>query len=262
MMKRLTFFILMAIMAVSCLKGGDFEQSRTIQASFEYSDLDPERDFGKDSLYIGTGVFPWLDLFFHTALTETEPYEFLGGHMLSMAYDSTMTNDLSRKFKFNSAFKPPLKNSQVGVNKVFAVFYDNPNQAEMPENDITFANAKFGSCNLQGCFIINTTQVVNYVINNFKDDDYLKLTAIGYEGVDADGKKLEPLKETGRAEIFLAKYSTSEEIKDSVITNWTVFDLTKLGDIDFVDFSLESNHQEIPLYFCYDLFTANIHLKF
>ncbi len=262
MMKKVVLFIVMAIMAVSCLKDTVFEQSRTIQASFEYTDLNPERDFDEDSLYVGNGFLPWMDLVFHTALTEAEPPKFLGGHVLSMAYDSTMTNDLKRSFKFNSAFKPPLQSREVGVNNVFAVFYDNPNQEEMPENDITFANAKIGTCHLQGCFVINTTQVVNYVINNFKDDDYLKLTAIGYEGVDAEGQKLKPLKETGRAEIFLAKYSTSDEVKDSVITNWTVFDLSDLGDVDFVDFSLESNHQKIPPYFCYDLFTANIHLSY
>ena len=262
-MKKLGLFMIMAVVAISCLKGGNFEQSRTIQASFEYSDLNYQEAFGEDSLFFNNnGIIPWIDLLFHTSLSETNPPQFIGGHVLSMASDSTITDDLNRRFKFNSAFKPPIQNQQMAINRTFAVFYDNPDQAEMPKYDISFANAHIGTCNLQGCLVINTTQVVNYVVNNFKDDDYLKLTATGYSVLDAQGKELKEPQETGKAEIFLAKYSSSEEVKDSVITNWTVFDLSKLGDVDVVDFSIESNRGEVPPYFCFDLFTANIHIKY
>ncbi len=259
-MKKVGFFIVLAIMVLSCMKPGKFEQSRTIQATFEYYDLNYEEAFGADSLYFENGYLPWMDLVFHTSMTEAEPRVFLGGHALSMAHDSTITDDPTKVFKFNSAFKPPLANKEVGINRTFVVYYDNPNQEQMPKYDITFENWKYGTCNVRGCFVMNTTQVVNYVVNNFVDDDYIKLTAIGLTSQDSD--ELGNLKETGRAEIFLAKYSSSEEVRDSVLTNWTVFDLSDLGDVDCVNFELESNRQEVPPYFCYDLFTANIFLSY
>ena len=63
-------------------------------------------------------------------------------------------------------------------------------------------------------------------------------------------------KPTGEAEIVLAERTTA---KDSIMSAWTLFDLSKLGTIDDVDFEIESPRDlGIPLAFCIDDVKANI----
>ena len=59
--------------------------------------------------------------------------------------------------------------------------------------------------------------------------------------------------------IVLAEYT---EAKDSVMYNWTSFDLSKLGVVNFVDFEVESTNPQVPGYFCLDGYLASISVMF
>ena len=82
----------------------------------------------------------------------------------------------------------------------------------------------------------------------------MKLTATGY----ASGAK------TGSSEILLA--SNAKQVtdgRDSTMCTWTKLDLSALGNVDYIDFTLsfsDENQTTIPQSFCLDDFYANIHI--
>ena len=89
----------------------------------------------------------------------------------------------------------------------------------------------------------------------FERGDKLTLKATGY--LDK--------KETGSAEIALADYTQNDKSgvpKDSIVSVWTTFDLTKLGTVDEVKFEMQSGDKEISKYFCLDDFLATISLEY
>jgi hypothetical protein len=94
----------------------------------------------------------------------------------------------------------------------------------------------------------NTSLVVKTIKERFHLGDRLTLKAVGY----LDGK-MGP-----SVEMLLADYSAQ---KDSVVTVWTPFELSKLGTVDRIDFELLST-KEIPLYFCMDNMTATVSLSY
>ena len=52
------------------------------------------------------------------------------------------------------------------------------------------------------------------------------------------------------------------EAKDTVMYNWSVFDLSKLGDVDYIDFEVMSTNPDVPEYFCMDGFLAAIQVEY
>ena len=82
--------------------------------------------------------------------------------------------------------------------------------------------------------------------NNFTTGDKLVLTATGYLGSIV----------TGEASITMASV-------DSVMYNWTKFDLEKLGSVDKIDFKLSSSNGSfgVPMTFCLDNFQADVETK-
>lgn len=100
-----------------------------------------------------------------------------------------------------------------------------------------------------GFYVNNTAEVVEAVKQNFVDGDRLVLKATGY----LNGTK------TGEAEIELAEYT---EQKDSIIVNWTPFDLDKLGKVQYVEFEMISTKDNIPTAFCMDDMVARISLEY
>lgn len=89
----------------------------------------------------------------------------------------------------------------------------------------------------------------------FTEGDYLKLVVTDYLA----------WKETGKAEWFLADYRVPQNrgaAPDSVNTTWQQMPLTKLGNIDAVDFSLDTNKEGFPKYVCLDNIVASISVKY
>ena len=108
-----------------------------------------------------------------------------------------------------------------------------------------FLIEEHGACQAQYCFVNNTSYVAYKVAQTFQPGDRLTLKATGY----LKGAK------TGEASMLLADFSAQ---KDSIVCNWTAFDLSKLGVFDAIDFDLSSTKEEVPGYFCMDHFTAQI----
>ena len=110
-------------------------------------------------------------------------------------------------------------------------------------------NLSYGTCGILGFYVNNTAEVVDSVKANFVDGDRLTLKAVGY----LNGAK------TGEAQINLAEYTTQ---KDSIIVNWTPFDLYKLGQVQYVEFEMISTKENVPTSFCMDDMLASIVLEY
>ena len=130
-------------------------------------------------------------------------------------------------------------------NNSYMVFYQNPDSSKMPEHDVLFMIQENGACQAQVCYVNNTSYVAYKAAQTFAPGDRITLTATGY----LKGAK------TGEASMMLADFSAQ---KDSIVSKWTAFDLTKLGVFDAVDFNVASTNEEVPAYFCMDNFAAQI----
>jgi len=82
--------------------------------------------------------------------------------------------------------------------------------------------------------------------------DYLKIIATGY---DEDGEEL------GTTEFYLADYRFEDNTEDYVVTDWRWFDLSVLGEVNSVGFTMEGSKTDVsglttPAYFCMDDFNG------
>lgn len=229
MMKKYIYILLLAALAVSCVKGGSYSRTYPSLATFEYYDV----TFGQDSLWVNTadGVgIPWGAVMF---MHKLDGKEFLGGFRLSAQKGggSSEGNNLYRVMSDGGSYG----------SLSYLVFYDNPSEEDMPEHDFKFFNTAHGSCSVAGCYINNTVEVADSVLANFSEKDRLVITATGYLGST----------ETGKAEFVLAD-------KDSLVKAWTPFDLSDLGSVEYIDFKVTSTHEDVPAYFCLDDFLMSI----
>jgi len=111
---------------------------------------------------------------------------------------------------------------------------------------------------VSGLFITNNT----YAYLSMKDGDAYAKKFGGTSGNDSDwfmltisGFKNGTLTDT--VDFFLADYRNADNSKDYIINNWTFVNLSKLGIIDSMSFSLSSSDNgtygmNTPAYFCID----------
>ena len=256
-MKKTIIFITFILSVVSCLGDGEFTQTYPAEATFEYTDLDYAKAFGEDSLYFndshGYG-FGWNYLTFRHKV-DTVAKVFEGGILLSYLKGSqfdpsdslSMAQTDSAAFA-NDAFR--VNSSLMLYNSMtYAVYHANPDEGMMPEHDVEFMATEIGTCTMGICYVNNTRYTAYKVSQCFEDGDRLTLQATGY----LDGAR------TGETSMSLADFSAQ---KDSIVSTWTAFDLSKLGQVDRVDFAVLSTKKEVPAYFCMDNFTASITLSY
>lgn len=252
-MKNLVVVFFTALFCVSCLQEAEFNQTATVVANFEYGEV----DFDADSLFykteMGAGI-GWGSLAFLHKI-DTVNWVFEGGMLLScqkgVLYDPADTSALSKsdslvfaqdRYRVNS-LKDSLNNNS------YLVYYKNPDSAKMPEHDVVFLVESNGVCQAQQCFVNNTGYVAYKIAQTFEPGDRLTLKATGYlKGV-----------KTGDASIDLADFSAQ---KDSIVSKWTTFDLTKLGSFDAIDFDVMSTKEEVPAFFCMDFFIASVTVSY
>ena len=130
-------------------------------------------------------------------------------------------------------------------SRTYAVYYENPDPEMMPEHDVEFTATEIAVCKMGYCYVNNTRYVAYKVSQCFENGDRLTLQATGY----LNGA------ETAKVSMSLADFSAQ---KDSIVSTWTPFDLSKLGTVDKVDFEVLSTKKEVPAYFCMDNFVASI----
>lgn len=247
-MKRILFSALSALLLMSCLNESSYLSTYTLYATFEYSDLGEGNTFDKDSVFFNKSfvdesnqsAIGWANYVgFLTRLNDSRS-ACIGGFVLSSFPGKVGEGSLETPYR--AADTTLVKNC-------YLVFYDNKDQSNMPDDHFIFTMADYGTCAPVGCYVTNTTEVVESVKEHFASGDKLILTATGY----AKGLK------TGQAEMVLAEYNA---LKDSVVTSWTKFDLTKLGTVDKIDFDVVTTKDIVPEYFCMDEFQAAISLEY
>lgn len=248
-MKKILILIFAAFAAASCLSKGSFVQNYTADITFEYSDAVYSNSF-KDSIYVvqsGEGEgFQYMQyplLFTQKAVSGS----FKGGFLMSYL-KGEKDGKLVKEAKENDAYRVHSEAGALG-SKTYAVFYDNPDETMMLSHDVEFGFKELGECTPLGCYVNNTTLVARKIKENFADGDKLVLKATG---VKSDGT-------TVATSITLAEYT---EAKDSVMYNWSVFDLKPLGLVEFIDFNIESTNPNVPGYFCLDGLLAGIKVEY
>lgn len=248
-MKKCFFVAAVMLLMVSCL--GDepsVKRSYRLYADFEFSDdYSHYKFFGTDSLYFdengGLGIGYDLLAFLHKLNDDKTAVD--GGFLLSCYKypDDGMTEGLVNTWRTN------VKLAEKQTRLSYLVFRDNPDEGMMPEHDIHFTALDYGMCQMAVCYVSNTVEVADAVAENFDKGDRLTLKATGY----LDGNK------TGHAEIHLADFSAQ---KDSIVTEWTPFDLSALGSVEYVDFDIISTNEAVPGYACIDFVCADISIEY
>lgn len=237
-MRKLIFIIAaLTFLASSCSDGPTYSQQYVIVSTFEYTDTDYEKVFGSDSTYFdatnGIGL-SWGDLAFYHKV-EIGGF-FQGGFMLSYMKSAGFGE------KPEGYTPSPYRvagNYSSKTNRTYAVFCQEASPM-MPTHDVVFLSSKYGTCTPRHCWVNNSEAVYEALKEN---GGSLTLKATGYLGDDV----------TGTAEIKLAA--------DTVMYNWTRFNLAPLGVVDAVDFELQTTAQ-IPMRFCMDEFTADIKIEY
>ena len=254
-MKKILIAIIAAFTVVSCLDNGQYRATTPLDANFEYSESVYKEYFDTDSLYLYSvyGYVGWEYLAF-LQVRDTVNKVFEGGALLS--YQKSMVfnpEDEESLAKSDSlAFVEDRYRANAKADKyinTYMVHYTNPDASKMPVRDIEFVAKTVGTCQLGTCYVNNTRYVAYKVANTFEVGDRLTLKAIGYRG----GEKTE------EATINLADFSAQ---KDSIVSTWTAFDLSKLGAVEYVDFEMESTKEGIPAYFCLDHFGAVVTVEY
>lgn len=248
-MKRIFYFLLAALSLSSCLDtDSEMGQSYALIATYQYSGL----SFKSDSTFVNSKdtvgfAFDLLN-FFHKLDPSLSQLE--GGFLISCA-EMPKSGNTDRLMKTYRALVP----TDAVSGNIYTVFRQNADETKMPEHDVQFYGPgtneiiKEGTCKMGGCYLTNTVEVADYIKANFKTGDRLVVKATGYRA----GNK------TGEAELALADFS---EKKDSIVSMWTPFELTKLGNVDYVDFEIISTNPDVPTYFCMDNMVASIEIKY
>lgn len=255
-MKKIFLILSLVVSLGSCIKDGEFTDTRPVYVTFEYAAMDYPKVFGADSLFFeseqGYGVGWQYMAFLHKV--DTVNWNFEGGfalsHLKGSSFDPTDSLSLAQSDSLMFArdrFRVNVPTSQ--MSGTYAVFYGNPDETKMPAHEMEFLAVKYGTCSPLVCFVNNTKYVAYKIANTFEEGDRLTLKATGY----LNGIK------TGEESIALAEFTAK---KDSIVSTWTKFDLSGLASVDFVDFEVVSTREEVPAYFCMDDFVASVTVSY
>ncbi|MBR5568925.1 MAG: DUF4465 domain-containing protein [Bacteroidales bacterium] len=248
MIRNFIVLITVAFMAASCLGDASYSNKYTADITFDFDASVYKNLFGADSTYVLEGEDQGF--YYDPSLIFGQTHDndtFLGGFILS--YLTGESNGLITKPEsVNDRYRVHAATGSV-KSTGYVVFYDNPDSEKMPDPHMAFTYRGLGTCTIAGCYVNNTTLVARKVKEHFQDGDKLTLKATGYLND----------KETGVSSITLAQYT---EAKDSVMYNWSAFDMSKLGAVDKVMFEVESTNDAVPGYVCIDGVLANIDIKY
>ena len=115
------------------------------------------------------------------------------------------------------------------LSKGYGIFYDS--QVAMPDHEVVFNLRSIGTCSLNGLCVANT----NYTVNAIKGET-----------------------KTGSASIDLVKYDKSGL---TVQIGWKAMEIKNALPFDYLDFELQTNRADLPLYCCIDNMVASVSVK-
>jgi hypothetical protein len=232
-----------SVMASSCLGSGGSKSDYVLQASFDgYANEQIfSQYFNSDSVYYAEQILTDQ----YSCLYSVYPSDsvFYGGFCLSAKKDSLNTDktDIS---DYSSA------GTDAGYldSNVYAVYIQN----SIPEYGwrIFLSGFDVGTCYMTGFMIDNTSKTIKAIEDNpLEDGDYLTVTVTGY------------LNET-QGESVTVDLVKNTSMTRTVVTGWTEVDLSSLGLVDALSFSVETNRSDFPKSFCMDNLTSKVHVEY
>lgn len=237
--------IICALAASSCIKG-TYHSSFTAYCTFEAADTSAQNNFingvfKANDFYMGDGSLAFCG-------KRTDDGEFRGGMMVGIRKDCKV----EKGYVPQSLYTVVDSTGGAGKSIGFGIFMDS--KTAMPDHEVVFTYRAMGTCSLADLYVNNTTYVANAVkfgfsgIPAFSQGDYLTLKITGYLNDSA----------TGTATLDLAKYDGNGL---NLVTKWTKIDVSKIGMFDYLDFSLETNRYDLPLYCCIDNLIASVSIE-
>jgi len=177
------------------------------------------------------------------------------GVAISNRTDNITAGDVANQF--NSA-----AGGDIDENGNYSVIFDS-NSGGMnmgPDYTISFNLSNFpNGRTISGCYITNNTYGTTSMKDgdgfakkfggiDGNDPDWFKITA---EGIDKEGNS------TGTIDFYLADFRFENNAKDYILENWKWFDLSSLGNVIKVQFTMSSSDagqygMNTPAYFCLD----------
>ncbi len=257
-MKKFLLLAFVSLAIAACSMDSYSQYSMTSTSDFEYGD---EFASFTDSLYLSApfwgGSYSY-SLVFNSMRLET-------GENMTGGIGATMKRDSSIVLKPENLYPQytMFATSAARGSTACAVYYQNDDPELMPSHDIIFSDTNYGSC-IPSYFMINNTQQTAYDVlsedspSKYEPGDYLKLTITGSIANEYTGV----LEETGSVVYYLADWRGEHDVPDSLLTSWKTVSLSKLGDIDYIDFTLESNKEGLVKTFCFDNLVASIEIAY
>ena len=242
-MIRMSAIAAAMILAASCMNDVGYETTYTAGISFDNFGYGDDDIYGEDKLFFGSYLIS--DDIVFASKTDESVTDF-NGFGLSKATSKDEIADGRYSVNAESA----------SSGSAFALFH-NTSYIEPLDQHIIFARAGYGTCSPVSCMVNNTKLVADMIqMYNSQNDESIgvTLTATGYAGGS----------ETGKATISLAIPGETPEARDSIMSSWTLFDLSDLGNVEYISFNMEfsdATQTMIPQYFCLDDFVANVHVK-
>lgn len=203
-----------------------------------------------DNLYNGGYVGyldPVTDLFFHTTI---DGYKFASGGIAISRWNDKLTagylNQCSVYYGMHNG-----GDGGFGNSKTFALIY---NSTFGDSGAYMYFQSEGVEHVIDHAYVTNNTYAVLSMENgdafakafSYEDKDWFKLTITG---VNAAGEK------TGEVEVYLADFRMPDA--GGILTEWKKVDLTPLGKVNRINFSMSSSDGEgmwmnTPSYFCLD----------
>ena len=221
---------------------------------------------GTHSSYFGVCAFEYEDLYtvWTDSLFMTEGFRGADGISFSGYNPASTITPTETGFVLSARHDPRLEEGYLAKDmavldkegaygETYVVFVDKKGAA--PRHVVFFDYMDYGFCTLNGFYVHNTNRVATLASFGlegapaFGPGDFLKLTVTGYLGTE----------KTSTVEVMLADY-TGSELK--LLKEWTAVETKDFGKFQYLDFSLTSNRDDVPLQACIDYLVTQIEIDY
>jgi hypothetical protein len=223
----------------------------------DFEDLGAGLPIGADAFYNGQSAFdpedPDASDFVSQGAVFNNEFDDFGGGCCWQGWSYSQTTDTSTPGPVNQY--SAITGQGVGGSATYGVGFSG---GVVGSSDIvTISLAE--ELAISGGYFTNTTWAVRSMLDgdafakvfggpSGDDPDFLRLSISGFDALGAS---------TGAVEFFLADYRFGDNRQDFIVTDWTFLDLTSLGVVKSLDFTIESSDTAFgfintPSYFAMD----------
>lgn len=228
--------MLTAMSASAQIQVADFENLQLPDNSYWQGELDEDdEDMGFSTSWFSSGSFDFNNFYWPDYAT----WAFFAYSSRTEKTFKTIADD-----QCNS-----ITGAGAGGSKIYGVAFP----AAYMGNTVMEVNEGETAAVIPGMEVVNTAWVVDCILNGdgyegpFKTGDWFKLTLTGYNDDEVTATK----------EYYLADYRSENESEHYYIDEWTWIDLSELGEVTSVRFSIDSSKANAygvttPTYVCID----------